>query len=124
MEVYPPFVVSLPHVSRFFPAPHRVPRTPNWTVVGANPGLGDDISYAGTTDVRHIGGSRISYDVQVEGELFPWPIAFKVIEKLPNFARIPGLLVNSDGLPAGYGCVNGHLDMISTPTEAISLEQL
>lgn len=62
--------------------------------------------------------------MQVEGELFPWPISFKVLEKLPNFARIPGLLVNSDGLSAGYECVNGHLDMISTPTEAISLEQL
>lgn len=91
--------------------------------MGANPGLGDEISYAGG-NVRNIWGFKVCYDVQVEGELFPWPIAFNVIEKLPNFARIPGLLVNSDGLPAGYGCVNGHLDMISTPTEAISLEQL
>ena len=60
---------------------------------------------------------------QVEGELFPWHIAFKALEKLPNFARIPLLLAYSDGLSVGYGCVNGHLDMISTPTEAISLEQ-
>lgn len=92
--------------------------------MGANPGVGDDISYAEPTSVRNIGGSRICCDVQVEGDPFPWPIAFKVIENLPNFSRIPGLHVNSDGLPAGYGCVNGHLDMISTPTEAISLEQL
>jgi len=61
---------------------------------------------------------------KLKESLFPGRLLSKVLENFPNFARIPGLLVNSDGLPAGYGCVNGHLDMISTPTEAISLEQL
>jgi hypothetical protein len=48
----------------------------------------------------------------------------KMAEKHASYARISGLRVYSDEFPAVSECVNGHLDMVSTPTEAISLEQL
>jgi hypothetical protein len=45
-------------------------------------------------------------------------------EKGVSCERMSGLWGYSDEFPAVCECANGHLDTVSTPTEAISLEQL
>jgi hypothetical protein len=48
----------------------------------------------------------------------------KIAEKRVPYARMSGLRGYSEEFPVASECVSGHLDTVSTPTEAISLEQL